>query len=148
MVTRADVVRVARSYIGTPFAHAQRSPGIGMDCAGVLVCVARELQLVYPDFDVPAYVPEPDGRSMMAWLGEYMGPRVSEDEMQPGDAVVMVSDQYPQHLGILGDYRYGGLSIVHASNSRTLVPPRVIETRLMFSRRQRFVAAFAFPGIY
>ena len=46
--TRADAVRVARTYIDTPFQHMGRLPGVGLDCAGVLVCVARELSLVAP----------------------------------------------------------------------------------------------------
>jgi hypothetical protein len=67
--------------------------------------------------------------------------------MQPGDIAVLITDLLPQHLGLLGDYRHGGLSIIHACNARSCVPPRVIETRLMFSRALRFVAAFEFPGI-
>lgn len=144
MTTRADVVRVARSYLGTPFHHMARQPGLGLDCAGVLVCVARELELVAPDFDVPPYTPTPDGSSMLAWCEQYMT-RVEQADMQPGDAIVLITDVFPQHLGILGDYVHGGLSIIHAaSNSH---PARVIETRLMFSRIQRFVAAYALPGI-
>ena len=74
MSTHADAVRVARTYIGTPFHHMGRLPGVGLDCAGLLVCVARELKLVAPDFDTPAYAPTPDGTSMLKWCGEYMTP--------------------------------------------------------------------------
>lgn len=144
MTTRADIVRVARTYIGTPFHHMGRLPGVGLDCAGVLVCVARELHLVAPDFDVPAYDPTPDGRSMVEWCNQYMRP-VGQGNMRPGDVVLLITDAHPQHLGLLGDYLYGGLSMIHAATSAD--PPRVIETRLMFSRVQRFVAAYALPGI-
>ncbi len=144
MTTRDDIVRVARSYIETPFAHMQRLPGLGMDCAGVLVCAARQLGLVPQDFDVPAYTPVPDGRSMLAWCNEYMKP-VSRFDMQAGDAIVVITDKHPQHLAILGDYLHGGFSIIHAAN--TAHPPRVIETRLLFSRAQRFVAAYSLPGM-
>jgi cell wall-associated NlpC family hydrolase len=144
MTTRADIVRVARSYLSTPFHHRGRLPGVGLDCAGILVCVARELGLMAPDFDVPPYTPTPDGRTMLAWCETYMT-RVSQDAMQPGDAIVLITDVYPQHLAILGDYRHGGLSIIHAASNAD--PPRVIETRLMFARNMRFVAAYALPGI-
>ncbi len=143
MTTRADIVRIARSYIGTPFHHAARAPGIGLDCAGVLICVARELGLVDLNFDVPAYVQSPDG-SMLKWFSLYMT-QVKYGEMQSGDAVVFITDVIPQHLGVLGDYRHGGFSIIHAASNAH--PPRVIETRLMFSRHLRFVAAGSFPGI-
>lgn len=145
-MTRADVVTAARTWIDTPFHHAARSKGIGVDCAGLLVGVARELGLVAPDFDVPPYIPTPDGHTMLEWCREYMR-EVVRHAMQPGDAIVVITDEHPQHLGILGDYRSGGLSIIHASNSTSTTPQRVIETRLMFSRVQRFVAAFSFPGI-
>jgi len=144
MSTRADVVRVARTYLETPWHHMGRLPGVGLDCAGVPVCVARELGLVAPDFDVPAYMPTPDGREMLEWCNTYMTP-VAMADMQPGDVVVVITDVYPQHMAILGDYVHGGLSIIHASNASH--PPRVIETRLMWSRTQRFVAAFVMPGI-
>ena len=144
MTTRVDIVATARSYIGTPFHHMGRLPGVGLDCAGVLVCAARALALVAPDFDVPAYTPTPDGRQMIEWCERFMTP-VAQDEMQPGDAILLITDLHPQHLGILGDYVHGGLSIIHAASNAT--PGRVIETRLMFSRVQRFVAAYVLPGI-
>lgn len=144
MSTRTDIVRICRSYIGTPFHHMARKPGLGMDCAGVLICAARDAGLVPTDFDVPAYEPIPDGDTMLRWCEEHMT-RVSKAEMQPGDALLMITDQFPQHLGILGNYQHGGHSLIHAAQNAH--PPCVIETRLMFSRAQRFVAAYALPGV-
>lgn len=144
MTTREEIVTAARGHIGTPFHHLGRLPGVGLDCAGLLVVVARQLALMPATFDVPVYGPNPDGRKMLAWCNEYMTP-VTRENMRPGDALVMITDVLPQHLGILGDYRHGGLSLIHAANGAR--PPRVIETRLMFSRVQRFVAAYAFPGV-
>jgi cell wall-associated NlpC family hydrolase len=144
MTTLLDVTRVARSYIGTPFHHMGRLPSVGLDCVGVLICCARELGLVTPDFDIPAYTPTPDGTTMLAWAKEYMTP-LPREEMRPGNVILLITDTEPQHLAILGDYLHGGLSIIHAANSAK--PPRVIETRLMFSRVQRFVAVYALPGM-
>ena len=144
MNARADIVKAARGMLGTPFHHMGRAPAVGLDCAGLLICVARAVSLVHVDFDVPAYRPMPDGHSMRAWCEQYLHP-VESDAMQPGDVVLMIVDAEPQHLGILGDYAHGGLSIIHAAGGAR--PPRVIETRLMWSRVQRFVAAYAFPGV-
>lgn len=144
MATREDVVRVARSRLGTPFHHMGRLPGVGLDCAGLLISVARELELVAPTFDVPPYTMAPDGR-MLEWCRKHMR-ETTRDSMQPGDVVLLITDREPQHLGILGNYLYGnGFSIIHAAAIAD--PPRVIETRLMFSRVMRFVAAFVMPEI-
>lgn len=145
MANRYDIVETVRNYKDTPFAHMQRTPGIGLDCAGVLICAGRDLGLVAPDFDVPPYTQQPDGHSMLEWLQAFMGAQVSRANMQVGDAVVIRTDVDPQHLGVLGDYPYGGFSIIHAANNAT--PPRVLEQRLMWARNQGFVAAFRFPGI-
>jgi cell wall-associated NlpC family hydrolase len=145
MTMRSDIVAYARTLIGTPFHHAARLPGVGVDCAGVLVLVARQCALVSQDFDLPAYAEHPDGRTMLAWCDKYMGARLTEKTMQPGDAVVMITDRLPQHLGVLGDHRHGGLSLIHASN--TANPPRVIETGLRWLPNQRFVASYSFPGV-
>lgn len=144
MTTRADVVAAARGMLGTPFRHRGRQPGLALDCAGLLICVARELAIVAPDFDVPDYTGNPDG-SMLAWCDRILGPRVPRISMMPGDAIAVITESEPQHLGIVCDYRYGGLAIIHATNDRA--HNRVIETRLMFTARFRFAGAWAFPGV-
>lgn len=148
MVTRADVIRVVRSYVGTPFQHRGRVPGRGLDCAGVVICAARELGLVSPEFDVPPYGTAPDGDGMLDWCDRYMH-RVAREQMQPGDVLVLIADRDPQHLGVLTPYERtpGALAIVHASNSLSIMPRRVIETRLLFSRGMQFRAAYALPGV-
>lgn len=142
-MTRSDVVTAARGWIDTPFVHAQRVKGAGVDCAGLIVGVARELGLVAPDFDLPAYEKAPDG-TMIEWCDRYMT-RVPQDAMQPGDVVVVVIDELPQHLGIVGDYQHGGLSIIHASNDPRHM--RVLESRLVFWRRMRFIGAYSLPSV-
>jgi cell wall-associated NlpC family hydrolase len=143
--TRQDVIRVARSYIDTPYHHMGRWPGLGLDCAGVMICIGRELGMVPPDFDVPAYSPHPDGNSLMAWSEEFFGHAVTQEELQPGDVLIVKVGPRPQHIAIVGDYVHGGLSVIHSCINAT--PSRVIETRLMWSRLMQFVAAFAMPGV-
>ena len=134
-----NAVAIARRYIGTPFHHQGRVPGVGLDCVGVLICVARDLGLVTPDFDVTGYHRQPDGHELMRHLSAHLEP-VAQTDMQPGDIVCVAFDKHPQHVGIVGDYRHGGLSIIHAASKHG----EVIETRLMFTPAMRFVAAFRF----
>jgi len=143
MTTRTDIVTTARTWLATPFHHQARLRGVGVDCIGLVIGVARALGLVAPGFDIAAYPRIPDGKTLLPLAREYMT-EIDRAAMQPGDVVVVSFDKDPQHFGVLGDYRHGGLSIIHAASQ----PGRVIETRLMFSEHMKFVAAFALPGVH
>lgn len=142
-VTRQDVVRAARQLLDTPYHHQGRLRGVGVDCVGLLIGVARDLGLVPSGFDVPPYPRTPDGTSLMHLAELHMQPLQPGEAVQPGHVVVVRFDQEPQHLGVAADYRHGGLSLIHS----VARPGRVIETRLMFSRAMAFVAAFQLPGV-
>lgn len=142
MIEKSRVVAVARSWIGTPFHHQARVKGAGVDCIGLVIGVARDLALVPEDFDVQGYAETPDGRTLMRLAALHMT-EIDRDAMGPGDVVVARFDQGAQHFGVLGDYRHGGLSIIHGASD----PGRVIETRLMFGPSMQFVAAFVLPGV-
>jgi cell wall-associated NlpC family hydrolase len=144
MTTRAEIISEARSWLGTPFQLQQRMKGVAVDCAGLVICVARALGIVAADFDVKGYSRRPDGR-LLELCDKHLI-RVGQNEMQPGDVVVASVDADPQHMGILGDHRHGGLSIIHAA-SHADGTGSVVETRLAFSRSLVFVAAYAFPGV-
>jgi cell wall-associated NlpC family hydrolase len=143
--TRADVVACARTWIGTTFEHQQRMKGVGVDCVGLVIGVARELGLIGPSVDVHGYPRVPDGR-LLKQCDEHMR-RVSREAMQPGDVIAVTFDVEPMHLGIVGDYVHGGLSMIHALAQAGRHRGRVCEMRLMFSERMRFMAAYSLPGV-
>ena len=141
MTTAADVVAAARAELGTPWMHQARLPGVALDCAGLVIVTARRLGLVPADFDIGGYGRQPDG-TLLAVCDQHMQ-RLSDLEL--GAVVVVSITGEPQHMGIVGDYRHGGWSLVHAaSNAR---PGRVIETRLMFHRAQQLQAIYRLPGV-
>jgi len=140
LTERAAVVTEARSWLGVKWLHQHRSRE-GVDCAGLVICVARALGLVTPGFDLTGYGRRPDG-SLLALCDAHMR-RIRRDEMQPGDVLVVAIEHEPQHMGIVGDYRHGGLSLIHAASKAG----RVVETRLMFLRNQQFRGAYALPGV-
>jgi cell wall-associated NlpC family hydrolase len=142
MTTHSEVVAKAREWLGTPFQHQQRTKGLAVDCAGLLIGVARELQLVEADFDVGGYARQPDGVSLLRSCDQYMT-RLQRDQLRPGHVIVVSYDAHPGHIGILGDYAHGGLSMIHAA----MKSGRVIETRLMFSSHMRFAAAYNLLGV-
>lgn len=143
-VTRADIVATARLWIDTPWHHMGRTPHLALDCAGLLIALARHLRLVHRDFDVAAYERVPDGKAMLAICNAYMR-RIKVDQAQAGDAVCLITDRHPQHLGVLAEYRHGGMALIHAANNAR--PARVIEHRFVHGMGMRLVAAYAFPGV-
>lgn len=139
--TSADIVAEARTHIGTPWVHQGRVPGLALDCAGLLIVVARSLELIAPDVDVNGYSRSPDG-TMLAWCDAHMQ-RI--DEIELGAVLAMATAEQPQHLGIVGNYVHGGWSLVHACNAAH--PPRVVETRLMFARNMQLRGVYRMPGV-
>ena len=142
MTGRAEVVAESRAMLGAPWVHQGRAGMLGVDCAGLVICMARALDLVAPDFDINGYSREPDG-TLLERCDAIMQ-RVARDAMQPGHMLVVATDSEPAHMGILGDYRHGGLSLIPAAQCGL---NRVVEHRLMFARNLRFVAAYALPGV-
>jgi hypothetical protein len=146
MTTRAEIVAEARRYVAmsTPFRHQGRLPGVGLDCAGVLISIGRTFGIVPADFDITGYTLTPDG-TLLGRLAEHMV-RVPRGLMRCGDAICVAINEDPQHLGILADYKHGGFSMIHAASRRD-GSGGVIETRLMFARGNKFIAAYSFPGV-
>ena len=141
-VTRDQIVAEARSWVGTPWVHQHRVKGRAVDCVGLVIGVARALGLVPADFDVQGYGRVPDGR-LLALCALHMRP-VSRDAMQPGDVVVVAVEHDPQHMGIVGPYPGGRLSMIHSTSTGAR---GVVESRLVFSPVMQFRAAFVLPAV-
>jgi len=141
MTTGADVAAAARAEMGTPWMHQGRLPGVALDCAGLVIVTAKRLGLVPQAWDIADYGRLPDG-TLLDRCDEHMQ-RITALEL--GAVLVVAITGQPQHMGIVGNYRHGGWSLIHAaSNAR---PGRVIETRLMFHRSQKLQAIYRLPGV-
>ncbi|MEW5708785.1 MAG: peptidase P60 [Pseudomonadota bacterium] len=138
MVTRADIVAKAREYLGTPFHHQGRVKGVGVDCAGLVICVARDLGLT--DFDTIDYGRHADGARMRALLEAHLE-RVPFSEARPGDVLYLWFVKEGQHLAFLTelDPPY----VLHA----TAAYRKVVEHRLDETWRARVAGAYRFPGV-
>lgn len=134
------IVQTAREWLDTPYQHQQRLKGVAVDCVGLVIGVARELGIVRPEFDYTGYARVPHGNNMLQVLRANMR-QIPRDQMRPGDVVCVSFGGDPQHVGIVGDYRHGGLSIIHAASN----PGCVVETRLLFGKVFTFVEAYQFP---
>lgn len=140
---RSEAVAFARTLIDTPFHHAARVPGVGIDCVGLVVLTGAHIGAWPSGFDVLPYPDVPTGMEMRSQCRRFLRP-IHQTAMRPGDIVLVIADRDPQHLGIVGSYRgTHHRSIIHANNA--MERPRVVETPLLFARGFRFCEAYTFP---
>ena len=96
-MNRDAIVASARSYIDVPFVHQGRSR-YGIDCAGLLTCVAYDLGM--KDVRVNDYGRSPDPTRAREIIEAHMNP-VPFAELAPGDVLSFVIVQDVQHYGLV-----------------------------------------------
>jgi hypothetical protein len=113
MVSRAHIIAEARSYIDTPWRHQGRSRTTGVDCVGLLVCIADTLGLAdYDDsYKMVNYSRRPDGTLIQLFRKHLIS--VSPAYVLDGDVVIFVRDRQPCHCGIKTTFR-DQPGIIHA----------------------------------
>lgn len=139
----AQIVAIARGWIGTPYVHQASTRGAGCDCLGLIRGVWREALGEEPEA-VPAYSADWSecGNDEALW-------RASERHLQRkdlyaadvGDVVLfrMRANSVAKHLGIqtvIGDEA----QIIHAYAGHA-----VVESPLSAPWARRIVARFSFP---
>lgn len=136
-MTRQEIIDAARQLLGTPWQHQGRVPGIGIDCAGVIIHI---LKLNGIDYDVQGYGRQPDGN--MTKHADACLRRIRKEDVQPGDVLVFRVKRLPQHIAILTDK-----GILHANERGGGGLSKVVETGLSNAWRAHIVAAYAFPWV-
>lgn len=133
----AALIAAARACIGTPFRHQGRIPGMALDCAGLLIAVAKEIGAEY--VDVAGYGLNPAGGMLQTSLDAQpcLEP-VLTAQRQPGDILLMRFAAEPQHLALLA-----GDTIIHAYSN----VGQVCEHRLSAIWSARIVRVYRFRGI-
>jgi cell wall-associated NlpC family hydrolase len=122
-MTREKIIAEARSWIGTRFHHQGRvkinadSKG-GCDCIGLIIGVACALDLKFngkllSEVDSKNYSKTPDGTSLKNALDLHFKP-TEIDAARGGDVLLMRIDERPQHVALIGNYKDGGLSLIHS----------------------------------
>lgn len=137
---RSAIVERARVYLHTPYQHQGRKLGVGVDCAGLLVCVAKDLQLG-TGLDVPVYGRNPQTQALQAVLAQEAHLVQDTSPWLPGQICLIRFAQDPQHLAVVGDID-GQLTIIHAYSTAGAV----VEHRLADVWRSKVVARYEFPA--
>ncbi|WP_427449927.1 NlpC/P60 family protein [Litorimonas sp. WD9-15] len=137
---RAEILRLARDWLDTPYRHQASVKGAGTDCLGLIRGIWRELYGAEPETP-PAYTPdwaEQSGEETLRdaaarWLTPIATPR-------PGDALLfrMTPTAPCKHIGILS----APDTLLHAYWGKA-----VVESHLVPFWQRRHVASFAFPPL-
>lgn len=139
---RADVVRLARQWIGTPYHHQASRLGVGVDCIGLVRGVWRALHDVEPE-PLPGYSrdwAEATSEETLIGAARRHFVEVAPALARPGDVLVFRYRPHAiaKHAGILAS----PLTFIHAVEGAP-----VAEAALSGWWRRRIAAAFSFPGI-
>ncbi len=141
MTHQQEIVAAARRFLGARWRHQARADN-AMDCAGLVIKVAKELGFI--DWDITNYERDASEDAMLSVCRAHLV-EIPRAVLAPGDLVVL---RYAtNHIGIVGDYPVAGhLSLIHAQVKE---PRCVVENRLCDDWLKmvgaRVVACFRFP---
>lgn len=135
----------ARAWLGTPYLHAQRSRGVGVDCVNLVVCAAVDAGLMrWDEWDLPiqysAWVNADNLRTQIERLLDPVPSPEDGGERWTGDVILLRIRSSNQHVALYkaADDRTLRPRILHASMS----DGKVVETDYEKSWRSRTVARF------
>ena len=136
------VVRIAKSWIGTPYRHQASLKGVGADCLGLILGIWREIGgMSLPD--IPPYSPSWHvvDRNEELWAAMEAVLQPADRVLAPGDIALlrMRDGASARHAGIIsGTWREPRL--IHAYSGRG-----VVESFLGKPFKRRIVARLRFP---
>lgn len=137
--TRQQILACARSYVGVRFKHEGRTREEGLDCFGLIIRVAWDLEL--SRFTLTGYGHIPHAPSVRAHCNAQMS-RKPVDTMQAGDVVLCANKHWDCHLAIVGD---GGrpFSLIQSLAEQR----RVVESSLSEEYRSYIRSCFQLPNV-
>lgn len=132
------IVSKAREFLETPYHHQGRVKGAGVDCAGLVICVAHELNL--SGYDINNYPKESDGIELKQLLNENA---IVTKKRDIGNIVLLKIKQVPQHCGIIG-IKDDFMTLIHACRKRK----KVVEIELTKQYVDKIVSIYQFPNLH
>lgn len=154
-VTRADIVKAARKYLGAPLAHQGRHTAL--DCVGLLLAVAEDLGLrdlagnLILRSDYAHYSRQPvDGfverECVLRLKSELIGAPTTSRTLallvKTGDVLCLRVPTIACHVGIASNVG-SDVGVIHAYSSAH----KVVEHRIDDAWARRVAGVFSFPGI-
>lgn len=137
------LVDAARTYKGVKFRHRGRNRR-GIDCAGLAWCAYRDCGVTLPDYRHYGKEPHQDG--LIHYIRAALGTEIEKGpvevcSLKPGDVIVVRFEVEPHHVAMVTNYKFGGLSVIHADGHSN----KVIEHRLDMKFIRRITHVFRRP---
>jgi NlpC/P60 family putative phage cell wall peptidase len=127
------MIDAARACLGTPFHHQGRSPGLGLDCIGLVIVALKAANI--PVSDRTDYSRRPNGSSLVAALEAHHAQPVID--IGPGNVLLFRFDKQPQHVALATS----ATTMIHA-----FAPAgQVVETSMDDYWKRRLTGIYRFP---
>ncbi|NOZ66884.1 MAG: hypothetical protein GXP00_10395 [Alphaproteobacteria bacterium] len=133
---RQKIFLAARDCVDSPFRHQGRDRASGLDCVGLIVHVAKTLNLGAFDYKGYKRIPGREAISRYAAMAGFLKKPMAR--MAAGDVVILRFGRYLEHAAILSDR-----GIIHACEKYG----RVVEHGLDPEWRSRIISVHSFPEI-
>lgn len=141
MTRRQDIVDEARSWRAVRWKHMGRSRS-GLDCVGLVICTAVQLDLAEPEVDLRAYPRRPDGTFIDNFRKHML--EIKPADAGLGDVLIFADSGHPCHCGIRTE-KHGTPAVIHAHVRRRQVIEEPLDQALSVIGRPIF--AFTFYGL-
>jgi len=136
MLNNPQSMSAVRACIDTPFHHQGRSPGVGIDCIGLIIIamIAANIKVN----DRTDYGRRPDKDSLINALEEHGATPIEKEAARAGDVLVFRYDNQPQHVAL-------------ATSENTMIHSfapagKVVETHMGDYWKRRIVTAYRFES--
>jgi len=139
-----DIVNKGREYLNIKWRHQGRSPETGLDCAGFIIQVGVDLNLLVEDYNYLNYGREPDGVKFIAEFNRRLNRVINMNNKQEGDVLIFRQGAYPTHCGFLS-IKNGISYLLHSNGSSNVL--KVTEHILDYNWKKQLVFVFRFKGI-
>jgi hypothetical protein len=137
----ATIVTEARKFLNTPFHLQGRKIGVGIDCIGLIIAVANNLNikskcgLPLKYYDYFQYDLKPLNLDLVLLMEKHF----DQCEVIHIGSIALFENNSNYHLGIIGDYR-NNFSLIHACINTN----KVVEHRLDASLKHKIIQLYKF----
>lgn len=138
-ISRNKIIGEARSWLDVRFRHQGRSRIHGVDCAGLIIVVAKALNI--SEFDIADYRREPKRDEFVNHFRNNMIEKNIADR-KPGDVILIRDKMFTCH-SVIFNIDQGQEIIIHAFASRK----KVVEESYSDDWKRRTTQCFSYIGV-